>query len=422
MTAFAYVFVWLFAFALPWESTLAIMPGVGVIGKATGVLALGATLAVVVMTGRVRRWHHFHIAALLFICWLIFHLFVFRTSVELPNTFWTFVQLFLVLWIMWELAASWDRVIGLLTAYVLGAHIAAVDTILTYHNSAAQLRRFAAGGIDANDLAMMLALALPMAWYLGMSHRSSLLRWVCRAYLAIGLFAIGLTGSRGGMLATVVALTIVPFTMLRLSPGKRNAAIAMLVLAGVLGVAFVPQRIFERLATTTTEVEQGRISGRGRIWKAGLVAFAEHPVVGYGPGGFRTAVRPYLGSGTQVAHNSYLSVLVEEGLIGFAIYATMLGSVWVAVLRLPLLERRFALVLLSTLAIAMFPLSWEERKPVWFVMAVLLGLSQAARGVRQAQARPSAPPPTGRVAPSSGGRRMQPVLTSRDHGLRGDAR
>jgi hypothetical protein len=41
------------------------------------------------------------------------------------------------------------------------------------------------------------------------------------------------------------------------------------------------------------------------------------------------------------------------------------------------LERRFGLVLLATLVTAMLPLTWEDRKAVWFVMAALVGLSKA---------------------------------------------
>jgi O-antigen ligase len=413
MTAVAYAALWVFVFTLPWQAVLVIMPGVGIVSKATGMLALGSALVVAVLTGRFRRWHAFHVAALLFVTWLVCLLFIFQGTGDLPNTFWTFVQLFLVLWMTWELAPSWDRLVNLLVAYVLGAHVAALDTVWVYRRAAGTLARYAAGGGDANDLAMTLALALPMAWYVGMTHRRSLVRWVCRAYLPIGLLAIGLTGSRGGMITTVVALMIVPLTMLRLSPGRRTMAIGLLFLGGMLAAVYVPERIVERLATVSTEVEGGSLSGRAKIWRAGLLAFVEKPVTGYGPGGFRGAVRPYLGSETQVAHNSYISVLVEEGLVGFVLYATMVGLVWLAVLRLPILERRFALVLLATLAVAMLPLTWEDHKQVWFILAVLLGMSQAPRvgwpeGTgRAAPLRPALP------RPRPG--RMEPVAASRRH-------
>ncbi|HET6578843.1 MAG TPA: O-antigen ligase family protein [Gemmatimonadales bacterium] len=421
MTSLAYAALWIFVFALPWEAILVIVPGIGVLSKATGALALGAALGMAVIKGRFRRWHAFHVAGLLFVIWLVVLVFLFHFGERMPSTFFTFVQLFVVLWIIWELAPSWDRQVGLLTAYVLGAHVAALGTIMAYLRAAGTMNRYVVGGLDANDLAMTLALAVPMAWYLGMAHGRPLLRWVCRGYLATGLFAIGLTGSRGGMLATVVALLIVPVTMLRLSSGRRAAAIAMLVLAGTLAVAYIPERIVQRLATTTDQVEEGRLSGRGKIWKAGLIAFTRKPVAGFGPGGFRSAVQPYLGSSTQVAHNSYLSVLVEEGLVGFVLYATMVGSVWLAVLKLPTLERRFALVLLATLAVAMLPLTWEDRKVVWFVLAALLGLSQAPRPAWLGAAGRALPQRTVPSVPARVARSTEPMLASNRNARPGTA-
>lgn len=413
MGTLAYTALWIFIFTLPWEAVVVIIPGVGLLSKVTGALAMASALGIAVVAGRFRRWHVFHVAALLFVLWLVVVLFFFHAGEALPKTFWTFIQLFLVLWIVWELAPSWSRQIGLLTAYVLGAHVAALNTIMIYRRAAGTMSRYAAGSVDANDLAMTLALGLPMAWYLGMAHTRPLLRWICRGYLVTGLFAIGLTGSRGGIVATIVALLIVPFTMLKLSPGRRAAAIGMLVLAGAVAVVYVPERVVQRLATTSSEVEQGRLSGRGRIWKAGLEAFARRPVIGYGPGSFRGAVQGTLGLETQVAHNSYLSVLVEEGLVGFVLYMTMFGSVWVAVLRLPTLERRFALVLLTTLAVAMLPLTWENRKVVWFIMAAMLGLSRAWVAEPAGAVGQRVP---GRVTPGRPGprtQRMEPMITSR---------
>jgi O-antigen ligase len=268
-------------------------------------------------------------------------------------------------------------VLGLFAAYVLGAYVGALGTIWAYRHEGEALRRFAAAGVDPNDLAMTLALALPIAWYLGMSMRRPILRWVFRAYLPIGLFAIGLTGSRGGMIATVVALLIVPLAMTRLSPGRLATAIFLLGLSGGLAVAYLPETVIQRLSTTRSEVEGGRIGGRLKLWRAGLGAVAEAPIVGFGPGGFIRAITPRLGSASQVAHNSFISVLVEEGIVGFLLFIGMFLLVLRAVLRLPRLERRFAIVLLATVGAAMLPLTWEDRKSVWIILGVLIGLAEA---------------------------------------------
>jgi O-antigen ligase len=376
MNSLAYGALWVFVFSLPWERIF-MLDELNVVTRVTGGLALAAVLTAVVTSGRVRRWHLLHVAALAFWMWAGFGLLLFSGSPKIPDKYWTYGQLFLVLWMVWELAPTERRQRGLFLAYVLGGYVAALDTLRLFRTEAGVMRRFAAGGADPNDLAMVLALGLPMAWYLGMTYGNPILRWICRGYVPISLVAIGLTGSRGGLLATTAALLIVPLSMTRLSPGRMAMAIFLLGLAGSLAIAYTPETLIQRMATTTTELERGHIGGRGKIWKAGLEAFAQRPVFGYGTSGFINAVYPILGSMAKVAHNSFLSVLVEQGLVGLMLYLTMFLAVFRSVIGLRLLERRFALVLLMTLGCAMFPLTWEHRKVVWFILAGLLGFSEA---------------------------------------------
>ena len=342
MTKIAYAFLWLFVFSLPWERFL-VMPGVAIISRVTGGIAVGLALVAVVMAGRFRRWHMFHVWALLFWLWAGACFLVYHSGDRLPAKYWTYGQLLLVLWMVWELAVTEARQRGLMMAYVLGGYVAALDTLLIYRQQAGAARRFAAGGADPNDMAMVLALALPMAWYLGVTAQHTLVRWVSRGFLPLGVLAIGLTGSRGGMIAATVALLIVPLAMTRLSPGRLISAMVMLIAAGGLAVAYVPETTIERLATIGTEVEGGRIGGRGKLWRAGLEAHAQRPITGFGTGHFKGAITPILGPAAQVAHNSYISVLVEQGIVGFALYMAMLVAALHSVLRLRGLERRFLL-------------------------------------------------------------------------------
>jgi O-antigen ligase len=399
MSALAYACLWLFVFSLPWEPLTA-SGGVAIVTRVTGAIAVAAALGLMLVGGRVRRWHLFHLAALLFVLWAGFGLLVNQGLETIPKKFYTYLQLFLVLLMIWEMAPQRRRLLGLMLAYVLGGYISSVQTILLYIREHNELQRFAAVG-DPNDLAMALALALPMAWYLAMTHRRPVVRWVCGIYVPICVVSIGLTGSRGGMLATIVALMIAPLTMVRLSPGRRAVAIFVLIISGALAVAYLPETVIARLATTGSEFEGDlSIGGRYKLWVAGLYAFLDRPIIGYGPGAFKPAIMPQLGRLAQVAHNSYISVLVEEGLVGFVLYGFMILTVWMAIRRLPTLDRRFARVLLATLAVAMLPLTWEDHKAVWFILATLLGLARADpvplqaayRQFRSWQSVPAGPP------------------------------
>ena len=99
-----------------------------------------------------------------------------------------------MVWIIWELAPSWSRLIGLLTGLRArrlrrGARRPSCST----GTAGDELKRFTAGG-DPNDLAMTLALALPMAWYLGMTYQQPDPPVDLPRVHPGGLMAIGLTG------------------------------------------------------------------------------------------------------------------------------------------------------------------------------------------------------------------------------------
>ena len=63
---------------------------------------------------------------------------------------------------------------------MLGGYVAALATLMLYRQAGHDLKRFTAVQSDPNSLAMTLALALPMAWYLGMTYKNPILRWICR--------------------------------------------------------------------------------------------------------------------------------------------------------------------------------------------------------------------------------------------------
>jgi len=398
MIPVGYVALWIFIFSLPWEGVI-VTGGTAVVPRLTGMIAVGSAALAVTFTGRLRRWHLFHVAALLFVLVAGLNLFFTAPAGHLPAKYYTFVQLFLVLWMIWEIARTRRAVHGLMLAYVSGAYVAALLTLTVLHSHGTAMRRYVAGDFDPNDLAMTLSLALPMAWYLGTVFQKPLLRLFCRAYLPLGLLALGLTGSRGGMLTAGVALMIVPLSMTKLTPGRLIAAMLTLAITATVAANYVPERVVERLATTSSDISRLSFGGRFKFWVAGLEAFTQKPLMGYGTGGFVRAIYPILGSVSLVAHNSFISLLVEEGLVGLLLYLTMMLAVLGAVLRLPKFERRFALLLLATLFVAMSPLTWEDRKPVWFILAALLGLSQATLPARASpQGQVPASPPAGRPA------------------------
>jgi O-antigen ligase len=128
------------------------------------------------------------------------------------------------------------------------------------------------------------------------------------------------------------------------------------------------------------ELQEGTLTHRTLIWTAGLDIFRDHALIGTGAGSYGTAVlraidRPY------VAHNSFLSVLVELGVIGVILFGGLLASMFYSALRMAPRERHFWLAMLITWVVGVSVLTWESRKPTWFLFAMLAAHVHASRTV-----------------------------------------
>jgi O-antigen ligase len=382
VTGIAFAALWFFIFAVPWENVL-LIEGVGTISRLLGIIAFGLVLLHMLGKARVRRMEWFHLIALVFVLWACAGAFWATDPVRMSVKVQRFIQLFLMSWMLWELASTPKRQRALLMAYVLGAYVAAYKTIVVYYaEQGTTSKRFAAPNFDPNDLGTLLALGIPMAWYLGSVLEQPLIRWVSRLYIPVALAAIGLTASRGALLASIVGLSIIPLTLGRISKGMIIASIPVALISVYVMVSFVPETSWQRFSTTRSEVTEGSLNERRDIWMAGLQTVQQHPLQGTGPGGFDNSVAPILGT-DHAAHNAFVSVLVEEGLIGLLLFLAMLGIVFVRIRNLPHLEQRFQFVLLLALVVAMLPLTWEDRKPVWFILGLLVAQSASMRLVRQ---------------------------------------
>jgi O-antigen ligase len=392
----AFASLWLLVFAIPWEDAITI-PGIGTSARLIGAVTFALGLLAILEKGTIRRPAAGHLMLALFVLSAAeTYLWSLYPEGTLAQTL-TYVQLLALAWLIWEIASRAVDQKRLLQAYVLGTLVSGTDTIyrfLAHQESAYQ--RYAGAKLDANDLGLMIALSIPISYYL-LVQTKGLMAWVYRLQLVVAGTTIPLTASRGATLACFVALAIVPLTQNRLTMKQRIAlflTIAILI-AGVL--IFVPETSWERLATVPGEFEHGTMTGRTVIWKAGWEIFGEHPYLGIGANAFRMIVARVLvepirlddpDSPSPPAHNTFLSVVVEEGVVGFAVFCALLMVLGLSVLGMPSLPRKLWMVCLSVWVVGVSSLTWEMRKPTWFLFGLLIAQSGAlVRGVSRSQAQ-----------------------------------
>lgn len=394
----AFGFLCAFVVLLPSEEHFPLLGGF-LLSRWVGLGALFLVLLRTAVTLQMRRPGILHYLMFALVVWSGISLIWSLDPGSTVTRFATYLQLLLMVWMIWVLAYTAERVRSLLLAYVLGSCAPAMSTVNNFlmgRNLAMEYadrgitnwdtERYAAAGINANDLGLLLALGVPMALYLIARSNSKIVRWLCWLQLALASAATLLTGSRGGMISLAVAFSMFPMIMPAMPRFQRRLSIVML--AGVLaGSAYlVPADTSHRLLSVGSELSQGTLTHRTVIWAAGWDVFREHPFLGVGSGAYAASVLTRLDIAI-VAHNTFLSILVELGVIGALLMAGLLVSMFYSVARLPYLERCLWMVLLVTWAVGASALTWEYRKTTWFVLAMLAAQVGCAESTGAARRR-----------------------------------
>ena len=107
----------------------------------------------------------------------------------------------------------------------------------------------------------------------------------------------------------------------------------VLVVALLALPRFVPQAVLERLGTIGASIGGGSYGGRGALWREAVELLARYPVAGIGVGALASRIG-------AVAHNTFISVAAETGVIGFVLFVSVLAVALAQVARLPMKKLR----------------------------------------------------------------------------------
>jgi O-antigen ligase len=196
-----------------------------------------------------------------------------------------------------------------------------------------------------NRMGGYIVAAIPVALALAIVAQDRVLR----AGLLIAAFGLALclvaTYSRGAWLGLAAGLVVLAATMLRwpeLSPGPGVllAALACISLPAILLAPSVISRMESRQSAAPAwnlpidPEREGSGAMRRAIWSGALAAAAHRPFLGWGIGAFREAfdrsksstmkrLEAEGGRTADQAHNHYLGLLTERGVLGLAAFVVL---------------------------------------------------------------------------------------------------
>ncbi len=248
---------------------------------------------------------------------------------------------------------------------------------------------------DPNYFAAQLVAGLALALgLLATTRRPGARVWLLASLVPLA-YGIVASQSRGGFVALAVAgiASIIIF--------RRHRTQVAILVVGVTAVMGIWLTTNTAAWTRITSAEKDRGSGREDLWAIALRMAGDHPIAGVGLSNYSLHSPDYTrepgtltGVGQverhQEAHNAYLSLLAETGIVGLALFilvaATTIASGARAASRFDALgDHRAAIItqaalvaLIGMLSSAAF-LSNSEDKRIW----VLMGLAIACLGVAQ---------------------------------------
>lgn len=209
-------------------------------------------------------------------------------------------------------------------------------------------------------------------------------RWLSGLALALGAIALLFTFARSALIAGVIAGAVLALSL------RRARLFALAAFGGVglvvLALPFVPEAYYDRIATLGNFSLDRTLLRRVSYILIGFDLWTQNPLLGIGPGnypaqyaGFEYRFMPGREPVPRQLHNSYVEVLVENGIIGFSLFLAFILTAFTAAFAAgravvgdaSLLAKAFAYGFLAFLIGSIF-MPNEDTKFMWILPALCL--------------------------------------------------
>jgi probable O-glycosylation ligase (exosortase A-associated) len=169
---------------------------------------------------------------------------------------------------------------------------------------------------DENDFAMVMVMGVPFIWYLMRGTKNALVRIALLGLLPVAAHGIMTTFSRGGFLGLTASMAVIA-----LREKNRRLGGLMLACGVVFFLAFAGAEYRARIHSISTYEEDRSATGRIESWKVGTAMAVKNPLFGVGLKRYMQAFPYYSNLQPRAAHNSWVQLGGECGLVALGCYA-----------------------------------------------------------------------------------------------------
>lgn len=356
-----------FIFIIPW--------GDGVwdgLPRMFGILSFGLSILLVITKGTHKNFTFYHLFVILFGAWVILSVIWSpdtASGVELAKRVFQIILLPILFTLV---LIKKNDILRAYQSYVFGNIVASSIIIYNYLNGieSPYYNRYTIANIETDTMSIILAIAIPLAAYLATQYQNKWLKMLNLLVIPIIIFAIFLTGTRTGSIAALIGVAYWLFTQ-RHAPVKiKITMLSVFILSIVAIFSFAPQASVDRIFSTGKSIKTGTLNSRTLLWDASIAQWKNSPVVGIGLGGIRQELsKKHLNY--DGAHNTYIHLLTESGIIGLTLYLLIILSILYYILLTPLSEKAFLLSLLLVILVSQLTLHTHIQKETWFVLTML---------------------------------------------------
>jgi O-antigen ligase len=378
-------------FTLPWENVAGV-PGVGSISRAVGLAAAAAWFLAVAGSASLRRPAAPLLVAGVFVVWNGFSVFWSVDVTVSIGRFFTFAQLFVMSYLLWDTVRTRRDFRIVTQAYVFGAWVSVIALVggAILHGPDGYQVRYTVGDFQYDEIGFIFAIGIPLALYLATTpgpHRTGRLLQVLNvAHVPAAVLGITFAGARTAMVAVIPSVAYGLLILARLS--ARSRALALVGIGGLFAVLMplVPASTFDRLVSTSTDRRPADLNGRTELWSQAYLTFKQHPFTGVGTGAFREE------TSWKVAHDVWLRFAAELGLVGLSLFLLLLFMLFVRAWHEPAPVHQFAFTILTVWMVTATFYNVEATKQTWLLFTLVLILTSPAND-REAGSAPIPPRP-----------------------------